>query len=206
MTDQTTSLSTDAQTIADLTARLEKLEGSQASPSADKLAKLRFIRSEDQSEWSLLSNRLSSYITSQSFLVSAYTISMGNGNPKWGDRFTLVFPLLLAAVGVLVTVFAYPGITSASEVIQLWHKKQSRLYLLNPEEADKDPSAAQYDPAMDDFRDGRPMQHARDAEGLPVDVVHSKGLRYALVAPWIFGVTWVLLAALTLFLHLSSKP
>ena len=66
----------------------------------DKLERLNYYRAEDRHEWSLLSNRLSSYITSQSFLVTSYAIAMGNSNPRWSEWFTLLFPSLIALLGL----------------------------------------------------------------------------------------------------------
>jgi len=193
------------QTIHDLQARIEQLEQASKTPadlpSRAKLEKLKFYRDEDRQEWNLISNRVSSYITSQSFLVSAYTIAMGNGNPKWGDTFTLYFPLLLATVGLFASFYAYPAISAARTIIELWHKKQGRLYLLNPDEAEKNPEAAQHDPMMDDFRDGRPLIPARRANGEPVDELHLRSLRFAIAMPWLFGITWIVLAGLVLVLR-----
>ena len=47
---------------------------------SEKLKRLNFYRSEITLEWNLLSNRVGSYITSQSFLVTAFAISMGNAS------------------------------------------------------------------------------------------------------------------------------
>ncbi len=75
---------------------------------AEKRERLAFYRGEIMHEWTLLTTRVGTLITSQSFLVTAYTISLGNTNPKWGERFMLYFPLLLVATGLLVTLLV-PG-------------------------------------------------------------------------------------------------
>ena len=182
----------------------------------DKLERLYYYRREDAQEWNLLSNRVSAYITSQSFLVSAYAISMGNQNKDWGDAFTLWFPLIVAAVGILASWNAYPGIKGASDILFLWHKKQRRLFYKNP-----DAPVLEQDERMADFYDGRvwsdPKPHhwgirrkpknpqtesvAEWSESKSVDEIHEKSLRFAKTSPWLFGVAWFVLIALVFYLH-----
>ncbi len=168
---------------------------------AEKRDKLSFYRAETMQEWTLLSARLGTLITSQSFLVSAYTISLGNTNPKWGERFTLYYPLLLAVIGLSITLYSYPAITAAVRVIELWHKKQGRLFLLNPDEAERDPTVAMSDPEMEDYRDGRPLLLSSRTGQVPADPIQAQSLRYAMITPVIFGVTWIALAALVVVLQ-----
>ncbi len=178
------------------------LPSAQPDPPAVKLDKLSFYRREVAQEWNLLSNRVSSYITSQSFLVSAYAISMSNGNPKWGEKFTLFFPLIVSTAGLLASWRAYPGITGASKVIKMWRLKQDRLFWINPEEAANDPSQAQRDPAMADYHDDRPVTLSKRSHEVN-DAIHARSLDFAVSAPWIFGICWIALIALVLILHHS---
>ncbi|MBC7529088.1 MAG: hypothetical protein H7308_16255 [Chthonomonadaceae bacterium] len=191
-----------------LTLRLETLEDSPLplSLSAEKslalkLEKLNFYRKENAQEWSLLSSRVSSYITSQSFLVSAYAISMSNGNPKWGEKFTLWFPLIVGFVGLFASWKAYPGIIGASKIIRLWRLKQDRLYWLNPDEAAENPALAQKDHTMDGFHDDRPLTLSKRSHEVN-DAIHAQSLEFAISSPWLFGTTWIVLIGLVLFLHL----
>jgi hypothetical protein len=167
-------------------------------PPGAKLEKLNYYRSEDRHEWTLLSNRLSSYITSQSFLVTSYAIAMGNQNPKWSGYFTLLFPSLIAILGLATSWRACPGITGAIKIIALWHRKERRLFLLDPTAAGESPPR---DPSMEDFDDGRPRTRSRLIGNDAIDDIHDRSLRFAVAAPWLFGTTWILLLALAVGLH-----
>jgi hypothetical protein len=166
-------------------------------PPREKLEKLQFYRGEDRHEWTLLSNRLSSYITSQSFLVTSYAIAMGNSNPKWAGWFTLLFPSLVAILGLATSWSAYPGITGAMTIIALWHRKERRLFLAA---ATATAQSGPRDPTMEDYHDGRPRVRLRGG-AREVDVIHERSLRFALSIPWLFGTTWFLLLTLTVALH-----
>jgi hypothetical protein len=97
------------------------------------LAAFRLCRDEVKHEQDVLAGRLNSYITSQSFLVSAYAVSMGNLNPNWGGLFRLAFPVVLCLVGFLLSLFAQPGIQDASAIIARWHLRQDVLLEQHPE-------------------------------------------------------------------------
>ena len=170
-------------------------------PPREKLEKLHFYKGEDRHEWTLLSNRLSSYITSQSFLVTGYALAMGNSNPKWSGCFTLLFPSLVALLGLATSWCVYPGITGATTIIALWHKKERRLFLAEPTAMGEEGPG---DPTMEDFHDGRPRVAVPGGAAGAVDVIHERSLRFALCAPWLFGTTWLLLLALALGLHVLT--
>jgi hypothetical protein len=205
------------QQLDELRMRIEKIEQMQASqapavqsttlfepqqvsvelPPPIKLEKLKYYREEDKHEWNLLSNRISSYITSQSFLVTAYAVSMGNQHPKWGSWFTLIFPLILSFIGISTSYRALPGITGAVKVIELWHKKRDRLFLQNPEK-----DHPEKDARMEDFRDDRKMKNSSYQGEKSIDEIHNRSLQFAVTAPWLFGISWVFFAILTIILHI----
>jgi hypothetical protein len=200
------------QDINDLVKRIERLENARFSqspvslPPPEKMEKLKYYRQENRHEWNLLSNRVSSYITSQSFLVTAYAVSMGNQNPKWGDWFTLIFPLIVSIIGVATSLRARPGINGAVKILKLWHKKQDRLFFQNPDEAEKDRQCASEDLNMIDFNDGRPMiipKHSKEESNKieSIDEIHNTSLHFATTAPWLFGISWLCFATLTIVLH-----
>lgn len=149
-----------------------------------KLEKLKFYRSEVKHEFELLSSRLNSYILSQSFLVTAFAISMGN--PGWGGTFRLTFPLILSTLGLATSVRTYPGIYGACKVISLWHVKQRMLL---------------EEPGMKEFYIERPLEPSKLPGSEQVDKIHERSLSFAKLAPWLFGINWIILAALTLYLH-----
>lgn len=71
--------------------------------------RLDFYRREIHYETTNLSNRTNAYLSAQSFLVIAYASSMANMNTEWGAMFTLVVPPMLALLGLLSTLFAWPA-------------------------------------------------------------------------------------------------
>ncbi|MBC8140337.1 MAG: hypothetical protein H7Y38_02720 [Armatimonadetes bacterium] len=177
-------------------------EPSPVKTLAEKRELLTYYRGEISREWTLLTARVGTLITSQSFLVTAYTISLGNTNPVLGKRFTLLYPLLLAAAGLSVTFYAYPAISGAAQIIRLWHKKQGQLFLLDPGVAEADPEAMLPDPAMVAYRDDRPLVVSKRTGKVPLDPIQAQSLRFSVVIPVLFAVTWLALVALTLTLHL----
>ncbi len=58
---------------------------------------------------------------------------MANLNPAWGELFTLVVPALLALLGIVNSLHAWPGIQASSEIICHWQFKQSCLLHSDPE-------------------------------------------------------------------------
>lgn len=64
--------------------------------------RLLFYRSEIHFESSLLAERTSAYLASQSFLMIAFASSMANSNPEWGDLFRLVVPAILSLLGLFL--------------------------------------------------------------------------------------------------------
>jgi len=92
--------------------------------------RLIFYRSEIHFESSLLAERTSAYLSSQSFLMIAFASSMANSNPEWGELFRLVVPAILSVLGLITSLHAMPGIKSNFDVIERWHQKQSELLQL----------------------------------------------------------------------------
>jgi hypothetical protein len=87
--------------------------------STSNLELLRFYRSEIKYQSDLLSSRLSSLLTSQSFLLIAYASAMSGLIGHWQDPFTLVFPPVLAVLGLVLSLQAWPGIRAGYAVIRL---------------------------------------------------------------------------------------
>jgi hypothetical protein len=138
-----------------------------------KLRRLEFYRAEVKHEFNLLSNRLNAYITSQSFLVIAFALSMSNMNPQWTSLLRLTLPASLAILGVITSLQARQGIRGASDVIR-WLDKEGKLF--------------GGDPRMDDYRVDRPV--AASGDGSPVDIIHERSLAFAKRLPWVFTVAW----------------
>src|SRR2546423_12416334 len=87
------------------------------------------IREEIRAEHSLIANRLSWYVTSQSFLVTAFAISRGAGF-TWFHFFST---LLLPIIGIVSSALIFPSILGACSTIKLWHEKQRALFAAHTE-------------------------------------------------------------------------
>ncbi|MFF7710212.1 hypothetical protein [Pseudomonas sp. NPDC007930] len=147
-------------------------------------ARLEFYRREIHFESSLLSNRTNAYLSAQSFLVIAYASSMANVNHSWGLLFTLVVPMLLALLGLVTSMHAWPGIRASYEIIGHWHFKQRQLLAS--------------DPAMGRAYDESPLfsDWENNKQG------YRASLLFSLRTPWIFISFWVLLGSFSLWAQL----
>lgn len=139
---------------------------------------IRICREEIQHEQGVLGSRLASYITAQAFLVSGYAVSMGNMSPAWGATFKLVFPTALSAVGLILSIQAYPGIAGSSEIISRWHARQHDIFNANAEVREL------Y------------VQHEE-----AIQASYRRSLWFAHTSPWTFGALWILLGAVTIWMH-----
>jgi hypothetical protein len=111
---------------------------------------------------------------------------MGNLNPEWGKLFTLVVPTMLALLGILSSLNAWPGIRAAYEIIDHWHYKQANLL--------------QSKPLMGLAYDESPLFSEREStlNG------YRKSLLFSLRTPWIFAVFWSLLGAWSLYIQFGN--
>lgn len=150
-----------------------------------KLKKLKFYRSEIKHEFTLLYDRVSAYVTSQSFLTIAFASAMNNSNEKWGVLFTLLFPVGLALLGIVTSVRVIDGISSAIHTISMWHAKQNHLFA-------GDENLVDYKIQRED--------ESLPSDG-PVDAVHMRSLSFAKFTPRVFLVAWCLFALLAVYLH-----
>jgi len=129
------------------------------------------IREEIRSEYMLITSRLTWFVTSQSFLVSAFAISQANGF-VWFRWFST---LLLPAVALLLTLLALPAIVSACKTIELWHQKQAAFFARQPE-----------------FREAFVLARKPWME--------EQGLLFPQLMPILFAVFWLVIPIVTYFL------
>ncbi|MCW2293550.1 MULTISPECIES: hypothetical protein [Pseudomonas] len=148
--------------------------------------RLDFYRREIQYETNLLADRTNAYLAAQSFLVIAYASSMANANPSWGDLFTLVVPALLALLGIISSLNAWPGIKASSAIIGHWHFKQEQLL--------------RSEPKFGHAYDESPLFSEHESS----DERYYKSLRFSLRSPWLFTIFWMVLGLFSLWLQLSS--
>ncbi len=150
-----------------------------------KLKKLEFYRSEIQHEYTLLYSRVSTYVTSQSFLTIAFASAMSNRSAGWNDLFSLWFPILLSLIGIITSVTVRGGVNGAIETIALWHVKQNKLF--------------ENDALMDDYRVIRQPGRNRN----PLDARHRHILEFAQIMPYVFLTAWCLFGLLDILLHIK---
>ncbi|MBY8931981.1 MULTISPECIES: hypothetical protein [Pseudomonas] len=148
--------------------------------------RLDFYRREIQYETSILANRTDAYLTAQSFLVIAFVSGMGNLNPEWGKLFTLVVPAILAALGILSSLNAWPGIRAAYEIIDHWHYKQSELL--------------RSEPVMGLAYDESPLFSEMES----THKGYRKSLLFSMRAPWLFMGFWLVLGIYAFYIQVDN--
>ena len=148
--------------------------------------RLDFYRKEIQYETTMLSGRTNAYLGAQSFLVIAYSSSMANVNPDWGNLFSLVVSVLLSVLGLITSLHAWSGIKAAYEIIDHWYLKQSHLLASQPR--------------MSDVYDDSPLFAKRESN----EGGYREALKFSMRAPWIFSTLWVVLGGFSAFIHLFS--
>lgn len=141
----------------------------------------RLIREEVKHEQSVLANRLSSYIVSQSFLISAYAVGMNHQSDVWGISFRFYFTIILCAVGFLLSLRAQPGILDASDIIRRWHEKQDQL--------------------LSEHSELEVYEALRNKE---MNEVRRRDQMFAQASAYIFAAAWVLLAVLAVLLYVRN--
>jgi len=119
------------------------------------------IRDEIKAEHSLIANRLSWYVTSQSFLVTAFAISRGNSF-VWFHWFST---LLLPVIGFVSSALIFPSILGACSTIKLWHGKQRALF-------------TEHNEVKVAFELDRPQW------------IENRGLLFPKMMPLLFGFAW----------------
>ncbi|WP_429502376.1 hypothetical protein [Pseudomonas sp. 2835] len=147
--------------------------------------RLDFYRKEIHYETTMLSSRTNAYLTSQSFLVIAYGSSMSNINPEWGKVFTLVVPMLMAILGLISSLHAWPGMKAAYEIIDHWYFKQSHLL--------------QSELSMGHVFDESPLFTKSES----TQSGYRKGLQFSMRTPWIFSGFWLLLGVFTVYVQFA---
>lgn len=129
------------------------------------------IRDEIRAEHSLIANRLAWYVTSQSFLVTAFAISRGNSF-AWFQWFSTI---LLPAIGLSTSALIFPSIAGASRTIKLWHGKLTAFFESNPE-----------------FKDAFLLERPK--------WIDTQGLLFPKLMPLLFGGFWTVICIASLFL------
>lgn len=152
------------------------------SQPTDAGGELKKVRDEIQFENGMLASRLSAYLTSQSFLVIAFAGSAGAGWTKPGV-FLLLVPLPLALLGLMLSFDALRMMQSSFRVIARWHARQFHILSQRP------PGTELW------WSDGDEMAPSSGKANFRLSS------RFSQHTPWLFGVCWIYLACVTIYLH-----
>ena len=148
--------------------------------------RLTFLREETRFEIGLLHDRVNALISAEAFLTIAYTMAMSNSNAHWGTAFSMLVPPILALVGFLLAVLAWPGVNASFKIIVEWNVRQMALMEANPAMTD----AIWRLDAL-----GRNSRRADPQRGL--------SMLFARTVPAVFSIAWAILAAIALVLPLQ---
>ena len=153
----------------------------------DKRELLKFYRGEIKFQSDLLSSRLSSLLTSQSFLLIAYASAMSGLAGSWKNPFTLLFPPVLAVLGLVLCFQAWPGIRAGYAAIAMWHQKERKLLTRATE--------------LNEF-DYLPAPHeTADDPGRWIKERSKEGALFTKQAPLVFIIAWCYFAGLPFVMY-----
>lgn len=138
------------------------------------------IREEMKFEVGILHERINSLVSAEAFLIISFTMSLAYSNEGWLGRFFLITPLL-ASIGFLLAVLAWPGVRRGVEIVAEWNV----LLIQAVTEARKDPHFV-WRPSVDIASDAATQDH------------HRKGMLFTRFVPAVFAVGWLLLATIVL--------
>ena len=140
----------------------------------DNFDLLEFFRDEIKHEFNLLGQRMGWYVTCQSFLITAFAISLGARfkGPPW-------FSYTIALIGVATSALVYPAITGAHKTIDMYLRKKRELFRGAPELTE--------------------LQIARDEFEVNADGVHKQSLAFSWLVPVMMAVLWMGMALLLRF-------
>jgi ABC-type transport system involved in cytochrome bd biosynthesis fused ATPase/permease subunit len=146
-----------------------------------KLEALKFYRSEITLEFTLLGQRVSWFVMVQSFLITAFAISTGYKNEGFNWFSKIVLPL----IGMLTALVVIPGVTGASDTIDLWLRKQRKLLRDHRQE-------------LEDFINSRDeLAHLAD------DKIHTRSHYFARYLPLLTFVMWLAILILAILVPIK---
>ena len=135
----------------------------------------RYFRDEIKHEYTLLTGRVTWYITCQSFLLTVYAISYANsGGRNWFSNF------FLPPFSITVTLLALNMINGATITILMWSDMRRHLITANPRLN-----------SVIITRWRRPENND--------DAIHLRSLWFPKLIPTLFIVAWALIAILSWF-------
>ena len=87
-----------------------------AADRGAQLAELATVRDEIRFELELLHQRTNALLAAEAFLTIAYTAALSNGAP-WGRAFAVVAGPVLAVLGLLLALLAWPGVQTTARIV-----------------------------------------------------------------------------------------
>ncbi len=154
----------------------------------DNLTKLKYYRAETRHEFSLLGQRVSWYVTCQSFLIIAFSSGMSNSN----IYFRLGIGFILPTLGIITSILIKPSIDGAIAIINKWGVKEYEV-LQNED--------------LKDFKIKRAYEKVRSSSHREVeqttDIIKRESLKFAKLVPVVFIYGWICLCLLGVAVNLK---
>lgn len=153
----------------------------------DNLTKLQYYRTETRHEYSLLGQRVSWYVTCQSFLIIAFSSGMSNSNVY----FRLGVGLILPVLGIVTSVLIKPSIDGAIAIINKWGDKEYELL------QNEDLKDFKIKRIYDKTRSGAYKVEQRK------DIIKRESLKFAKLVSIVFICGWICLCLLGIAVNLK---
>jgi hypothetical protein len=140
----------------------------------------RAIREEMKFEVGIMHDRINTLVSAEAFLTISFTMSLTYVNDPWSGRFFWIAPLL-ALIGFLLAVLAWPGVSRSFEILAEWNV----LLIDTMTEARTEPHFA-WRPSIGT------LGAAREQDG------HRRAMVFSRFVPAVFALAWVCLGAMVL--------
>jgi hypothetical protein len=144
--------------------------------TVDVHARVRAMRAETRTELELLHQRVNTVLAAEAFLTIAYTASMGSQG-RWA---TVTAPVL-AGLGLLLALLAWPGVRTTAGLVSLWTRRVGELL---------ESVAAPVDDLPDTLLDRRRNERSQ-----------RQSLLLFRCVPPVFGIVWTVLLVVSLTLR-----
>lgn len=112
------------------------LEGAEVPDDSDVLVdsarRFAFMREETRFEIGLLHDRINALISVEAFLTISFTMAISNSSARLGATFATVIAAVLSLVGLVLAVFAWPGVDASFKIINEWSSRQRQFMRDNP--------------------------------------------------------------------------
>ncbi len=140
------------------------------------------VRAELRFEIGFLHDRVNALLTAEAFLTIAYTAAMSNG-ASWGPSFAAVVGPLLAILGLVLALLAWPGVTATARLVLELTKDHGVLLTRQVD----DPVSAS-------------PEGSRQLAFAAVQANQRRSLLFFRAVPAIFAAVWIALALVAVYL------